>query len=420
MVARSPRSSPARRGAALAAALALVALVVPFAPRSAEAAPLSLANVVERARASGPVAQTSRAEVRVASETRAAAPLPPLLNPTLEILVDRGKYTKDVQVVAQLYLPVEMSGQRSARIEEADALVGWRKADQRRALAIAVGEAVAAYGEVLVAEQRVRDATEGEKNARDEAAYYRGRFDARDATSVDVALADGELARWKQARAEAELGVARARTRLEAALGGPFELAGEAQPEVPALRYAEETVMLAKVAKDSPFLEAPGLEARFWSASRERLEADKTPPVSIVLLGGRGDLGEARYGAGVAWAFPVARKNQVEIARADAERDRALVSQSVASRTLETHARGQFRALELARQSLKTHDEVAIPAAKAVVDASVAAVKAGKIDVSRVFLARRDLAAARSRRLDALANAWTAYAGLTQLIGDLP
>jgi cobalt-zinc-cadmium efflux system outer membrane protein len=410
------------RRRAVAALLALVTSpIVALAPASAAAAPLTLPEVVERVKTKGPAALVASADVQVASATRAAAPLPVMLNPTLEVLVDRGKYTKDVQVVAQLYVPLEVSGQRSARIGEADALLKWRQADQRRAIALAVGEAVAAYGEVLVAAQRARDATDGEKIAREEAAYYRGRLEVKDATSVDVALADGEVARWLQARSEAELAVARARTRLEAALGGGVvEAPTGGSAEVPALRFADEATLVAKVAKDSPYLQTPGLEAQYWSASRDRLVADKTPPVSVVLIGGRGDYGEARYGAGFSWAFPVTRRNQVEIARADAEGDRALVTKSVAAQAVETAARGHFRALTLSREALVTHDKIAIPAALAVIDSSLAAVKAGKLDLARVFLARRDLATARARRLDALASAWSAYAGLAQLLGEVP
>lgn len=399
----------------------LAALAAPFAPSHASAAALGLPEVVERVKTKGPVALTSAADVQVATATRTAAPIPPFLNPTLEVLVDRGRATKDVQIIAQLYVPIEVSGQRSARIGEADAYLRWRQSDQRRAIASAVGEAVGAYGELLVSVERLRDATEGEKVAREESAYYRGRLEAKDATVVDVSLAEGELARWLQARSEAELSVARARTRLAAALGGgQVEAPAAGAAEVPALRYAEETTLLAKAAQSSPFLEAPGLEAQYWAASRDRLEADKTPPVSVVLIGGRGDLGEARYGAGIAWAFPVTRTNKVEIARADAERDRALVTKSVSGQAVETAARGHFQSLALSRAALATHDKVAIPAALAVVDSSLAAFKAGKIELNRVFLARRDLATARARRLDALATAWSAYAGLAQLLGELP
>lgn len=403
-------------------ALVSAALVVgALAPRVAVADPLSLADVVERARTRGPAATTSAADVRIATVNRQVAPLSPLLNPTLEVFVDRGQFTKDVQVQSQLYLPFEVSGQRSARIEEAGAFLKWRQGDQRRVVAAALGEAVSAWGDLVVAGARLRDAADGERSAREEVAYYRGRLAANDATSVDVSLADAELGRWLQARSEAEIAVTRARTRLEAALGAvEVEAPATTSPEVPELRLRTEAALAARAAQVSPFLEAPGLEAQYWGAARERLVTERTPPLSVVLLGGRGDMGEARYGAGLSWQVPVTRRNQVEIARAETERDRAVVTRAVTRQSVETAVRGHFQTLARAREALATHDRVAIPAATAVGESATAAFKAGKTDLARVFLARRDLATARARRLDSLAAAWGAYAGLTQVLGELP
>jgi outer membrane protein TolC len=54
------------------------------------------------------------------------------------------------------------------------------------------------------------------------------------------------------------------------------------------------------------------------------------------------------------------------------------------------------------------------------VSASVDGFKAGKIDITRALLARRDLAIARARRLDLIEAAWRAYADLVVISGDLP
>ena len=61
-----------------------------------------------------------------------------------------------------------------------------------------------------------------------------------------------------------------------------------------------------------------------------------------------------------------------------------------------------------------------LPALERAVYSSVEGFKLGKIELTRVLLARRDLAIARARRLDLIEAGWRAYAELTVLSGDLP
>jgi len=382
----------------------------------------TLTKVVENARTKGPMTVIAAADLKVSGSTKHAAGLPPLTNPYLELIVDRGKYTQDVTINAQLFLPLELAGQRGKRLEEVDAMVKWKSTAKEGAASAAVGEAVTAYGETLIASTRLSEAVAGEKIAREEAAYVAGRLAVNDATAVDKALADGEIARWLQSKSEAELALALAKARLAIAIGEPTvdspnesDVAG-----LPALRWKDGDALAKHLKAKSPALIAPTLEAEFYNASKEKWEAEKYTPVNLILTAGRGDLGEIRYGAGLAWTFPVFRKNQAEIAKADAEKGRALSAREVIANAIDARARGLFAAYTVARSALTTSDTVAIPAAQAVVDSSMAAWKAGKLELTRVFLARRDLATARSRRLDMIAVGYRTYGELAGLLGELP
>jgi cobalt-zinc-cadmium efflux system outer membrane protein len=415
-------NSLVRRVATLSLSAFTFALAL-LAPARSDAAPFpTLAKVVERAREKGPLTVFAAADLKVSASTKPAAGLPPLTNPYLELIVDRGKYTQDVTIDARLFLPLELAGQRGKRIDEVDALVKWKSTAKEGAAAAAVGEAVAAYGESVIAATRLRDALTGEKTAREEAAYVAGRLAANDATAVDKALADGEVARWLQSKSEAELALALAKARLAIAIGepsvdSPSETDGAA---LPALRWKDADALVAHLKTSSPALLAPTLEASFYSASRDKWEAEKYTPVNLILTGGRGDLGEVRFGAGLAWTFPVFRKNQAEIAKADAEKGRALTARDVIANALDARARGLFAAYTVARNALHVSDSEALPAAETVVSASTTAWKAGKLELTRVFLARRDLATARSRRLDMMAVGFRTYGELAGLLGELP
>lgn len=404
----------------------LVALVVPSLamPALADAAPLPTATEVARkAREKGPLTLLAAAEVKLAGSQKAAAGLPPLTNPYLEVFVDRSKDTSGVAAVqANLWLPIELAGQRDKRLAEIDGLVAWKKTARAAAAAAAVGEAVTAWGELAIALAHRKEALAGEKIAREESAYVKGRLEAKDATAVDAAVAEGEVARWVQSKVEADITVSTAKARLSIAIGEPTLEAPDDAPviELPPLPWKDDAALVAKLDASSPVLLAAEQEATFFLASKDRWEVEKYAPVNLILSAGRTDLGAFKYGVGLAWSFPVLRKNQAEIARADAEADRAKAAKLIATTALHARAKGAFAAYTAARTALDTVDTLALPAAQAVVDASVTAWKAGKLEATRVFLARRDLATARARRLDVAAIGYRAYGELAGLIGEVP
>ncbi len=395
-----------------------------FVSGLAQAAALPpLSEVVEKARTRGPLTLVAAAEIKVAGSLRAGAGLPSLTNPYLEVFVDRSKSTVGgVAVQANLWLPIELAGQRGQRIGEVDGLVAWKKSAYAVATAASIGEAVTAWGELAVALARRGEARAGEKIAREEAAYVKGRLDAKDATTVDLAVAEGEVGRWVQSKVEADIAVATTKTRLAIAMGEiSLEAPDEAPPVMlPAIRWKDDTALVKHIDEHSPVLLAAEKETAFFLASKERWEVEKNNPVNFIFSAGKTDTGAVLYGVGLAWSFPVIRKNQSEVARADAEADRAQATKLVARTALVARGKGAFAAYVASRAALETVDAIALPAAQAVVDSSVAAWKAGKLDPGRVFLARRDLATARARRLDVVAVGFKAYGELAGLVGEVP
>ncbi|MGZ3421080.1 MAG: TolC family protein [Polyangiales bacterium] len=382
----------------------------------------TLSQAADRARTKGPAARLAAADVKVAGATEHAAGLPPLTNPYLEVFVDRSTQHGPATIQGNLWLPIELSGQRDGRIGEVSALVAWKSMALSAAAADAVGEATAAWGEVIVAHARKRHASAGEAIAKEEAAYMSARLDAKDATLADVALAKGEVARWIQAKAEADVAYAIAKARLSVAIGDP-DLEDPTAPihvDLPALRWKDGDAMAKHLAEASPVLKAGALEAAAFLASKTRWQREAWAPVNLILSVGRGEAGDLRLGGGVAWTFPFLRKNQAEVGKAQAEADRAENARVIMAATIAARAKGFYAAYDMARKALATIDDVAIPAAESVVESSLLAFRAGKLDPSRVFLARRDLATARDRRLDLATAAFRAYAELASLLGELP
>ena len=397
--------------------------VLSLAPRAAHAELPTLERTVQLARARALAVLDAEGELGVAGAQMAGARQSAIGNPYADIQVDQGlKDGQQLQALAYGYIPVDVAGQRGARIEEADKLVAWRKLGLVDARAISTGEAITAYGALVVGTQRVVEATTGEQFAREEAKYFAGRLEAKDTTVYEKALADAEVARWVQQRAEAELASGSARARFSLVTGSAQV---DAPPKnvallPPALRASWDDAHVARVVDRAPVLARAAAERAYWDASVERYKTERVPPVSLELIGGRGAAGEARVGGGLVVTLPVTRRYQGEIARA--EHGRAHVERGVPlyRNMVTARVRAARDAIATATRAVTELDKSGIPAFETAVAAAQEAYKAGKLEISRVLLARRDLATARSRRLDLLDAAWRAYADLATFSGDLP
>jgi outer membrane protein TolC len=365
----------------------------------------------------------ARAEVGVAAAARKGASVPGIDNPYLETFVN-GPVAQGSQVEMQtnLWLPIEVSGQRSARLGAADALQQWRAQGVIDAQGRATALAVTAYGNALVAAARLAEAQEGERDARKELEWFVARAAAGDATAVDRNLAEAEVARWVQAGAEASMDLVGAREQL-AALTDRADIAAPpsgSPADPPPVARASFDALLGAGLDRAPALRALTFEGAYWSAERERASTEKFPPVSVIGTVGRDRQGGVVVGGGLAWTFPVLRRNQAQVLHADAQRARAEALRATTRRVLEARARGAMDTYTVGEDALASLAREGIPAAQRVVEATYAAYKAGKLELARVLAARRDLAASQARRLSLMAVVWQAYGELTAIGGGLP
>lgn len=404
-----PDSSPSGEGEEIA--------FPPEEPDGPGAAVPSLARVMELARARAPAVSVAGAEVEVGRASLVGARLLPLDNPYLEVFADRGTQgaTRDITVQSNLWLPVEVSGQRERREAEASALVAWRRAEVGSARAAALAGAVRAYGQLAVAEARIRTLAELADVAREEAAYYQGRLDAGDVTIADAQLAELELAKHRVALAEGRADRVRALTALGLATGATYTDGPSGGPEPPPPRGAP-----APNAGALPAVKVSEAQARYHAREKDRQAVEAHTPLNLILSMGRGDLGELRVGGGVAWTFPVLRRNQGEQARAEANRRKALLERDLKKKVAATTVAGLTRERAQVRKAIEAITKVAEPAAQAAVDAAVATQQAGKGDLLRVLSARRDLALLKARRLELLQREWNLVGDLVAITGDLP
>jgi outer membrane protein TolC len=287
--------------------------------------------------------------------------------------------------------------------------------------ALATSDIVSAYGEYVVNASRVSEASTGEASARDEATYFQGRFEAKDTTLYEKSIAEAEIARWVQARAEAELRVASTRARFGQLVGtADIDPPSGAPITPPQLRGAWDDAFIAKIADKAPIVSRMLAEKNYWEASIERYEREKAPPVTFEVIAGRGGQGEARFGVGAVITAPVTRRFQGEIARAEKGRLHAIRHIDLYRNVAVTRMRAARDSLASVNKALSELDKSGIPSLERAVSSSMEGFRAGKVDLTRAMLARRDLAVARARRLDLLESAWRAYADLVVFSGEMP
>lgn len=380
----------------------------------------SLDEAIKRARKHAPLSVEAEGQVAVARTSQLGARVLPLGNPQIEVIAGRQRFA-EFEFDAKLYLPVEVSGQRGARIAESEKLIGWSGTSRDERLAQLTGEVTTAWGMAVVSAARVKQARLAAEDAQREMEWVSARQDLGAATIAERSFAEAEVARWFQVGAEADVGLGQAQTHLAQLVAMPrVDLPEPGAVPAPVFRFAAEEPLLAHMLEVAPALRALGAESQFWGASVVRLQKERTPPVSLVVSGGRGDLGEPRVSGGLAWALPTFRRNQGEIGRAQSEASRAEAVLGATREALVTRLRGDWRVLVAAREALERLEKVGLPANERLVEAATASWRAGKSELVQVIIARRDLASARLRRLDLVETIWRMYGDIAALMGELP
>ena len=399
---------------------------LPTTVRAAEAgtaadsdAPALLDKLVKLARERAPDVALGRAALSASRSSYASANLAPLGNPSLEVKADRGTQgvTKDITIDASLWLPVELSGQKQGRGREARDYVRLHEAWLAQARAVATGRTVRAYGALAVATTRTRVLEEILAGARAESEHYAARLAAGDATERDAALAALEAARHEVLLSETQRDVVHSAGELLDLTGWAHSEGSVLDATMPGRR---PRAPIAARDVRTPTTLALEEQARYYGSAAERIRREAWAPLSLGLTGGRGDYGEARFGAGVGYAFPVFRANQAERARAEAERARALEELSLRQRLIARRIDLVERELVAVARAIELVTGSALPAATRAVNAATETHRAGKGDWLSVLVSRRDLSALSLRRLELLDKSWSLLGELSELTGEVP
>lgn len=378
--------------------------------------------VLETARNRAPEVVSQQGSLRVAEASMAGANLVQLGNPYLEVFADRRTSAgAGLGVQANLWLPLDLSGQRGRRVSESEALTSWQRTGLAASAAIAEGKALAAYGAVMVAMERARFLSALVIATKEEASYYEGRLKHGDATVREAKMAAVEVARNTVALEEVRADLTRSLTQLAALLAVPRMPDPTGPLESPPLElWADVENTAADLAAKSPAVLAATREADYFHNVRRRQAVEAHAPVNLILSAGRGELGESRIGGGLSWTFPTLRRNQGEQAQAIAQQNRALTERQVNEVRTYATLRGIAEEHVEVQKALQDLEQNGEPAAQAALDASLAVHRAGKGDLLFILSARRDLALMKASALLLVQREWNLLADFVALTGRTP
>src|SRR3569623_989473 len=383
----------------------------------------ALAVAVESAAARPASVKEAIGASGVAEAQGVGARLSALGNPYLEVFADRtaARREPDATWQSNLWLPVEVSGQRAHRIAENDRLKEWRAAELTAAGVDGVATMVARYGRAVVAAERVRFLEAIGGSSRQESAMYEARLKGGDVTVREAKRAAVERSRNRMALGTARSDLARALAGVARLLDGPAALSPPLHDEGPPAALWELAARdPGSLVTHSPRLLALEREGAYFGAQATRQTEDSQAPLNVILSAGQGTDGSARLGGGLAWTFPLLRRNQGEHARALAERARSLDVAAALRRELGAALQGLLVERDQVRSALAELRDHGEPAAEAALEAARSAAQAGKGDLLHVVTARRDLVSVRASGLDLEQREWSLLAELVSLSGRSP
>jgi cobalt-zinc-cadmium efflux system outer membrane protein len=388
------------------------------APRATEpTGPLTLKAALKLALGANAELSAAGRELEAIEATIIQAQVRP--NPELATSIeDTRRATRITRL--QLNQPIELGGKRAARIDAAERGRDAASAelDIKRAEIHAI--VVAAFYDVLVAQERLRLAQASVELAQraTSAASRRvaaGKVSPVEETRARVAEA-GVRVEWTLAGSE----LATARKRLAGTWGNAmprFERVEgdlEALPPLPALADLNSRLVT------SPKLLRARIEVDRRQALEEVERSRRIPNVTVSLGAMRNEqVGLDQAIVGVSIPIPMFDRNQGNLLealrRTDKSRDELSVTEIRLSNELaQTHER-----LNTARQEVVSLQRDILPGAQSAYDAATKGFELGKFSFLEVLDAQRTSFQAKSQYLRALAEAYRSAAEIERILGEI-
>lgn len=362
-----------------------------------------------------PVLKAASLEIDATNAAAVQASVYP--NPVLSTeLEDTRKSTRKTTVLVGI--PLEVSGQRGARMSAAASGRTVASAELANARAEVHGNVIQTFFEVVIAQERWTIAQ----------ATYELAAKASDVAGKRVAagkVSPVEETRAQVAQANSALEITDAKSELSAARYALAATWGNSEPifskalatlsDVPS--RPEWSVLEAKLAK-SPQLGVASAEVTRREALAA-LEQSRSHVIPTLNFGTKRDqeLGRTELVIGLSIPLPLFDRNQGNIGEALSRTEKARTTMDATRVRLSTELHRAFTRLNAARESLQSLNSTILPGAERAYKAATRGFEAGKFSFLEVLDAQRTFFQARAQYLTVLANAYAAAAAIDRIVG---
>jgi cobalt-zinc-cadmium efflux system outer membrane protein len=390
----------------------------------ADFASLSLRQAVDRALARNPIVIESTLEWRraqgVADGVAGVLVENPVVSAESGVRRDQGWKGNQPSLALRLEQPIDVLGQAGARRQAAQDVVTLAQARLALAKAEIAARTHTVYVMAQVAATRVLLDQERLATARQTAEALQMRVRLGASSDIDLRMAQAEVGRAEAALHNAQARVTRATLGLRELLELPASAAARTRDALlpPSAntqpRDGQQGIFAHHVAVQA-------IEKRRLAIDSDiaRLERERLPRIAVGLAAERPSEQERFLGFGLSVSPGLWRRNQIPLAEARVERERAEYEKAVTLAGLERRWTAlvddqaqRWAELEAVERTLGHEEEV-----RKLVRAGW---EAGKFDFLRVLLAERSVADTKQARLDLWADLWSNTIEMNRLLGREP
>jgi len=339
-------------------------------------------------------------------------------NPTVSTLVEDTR-SATRQTTVSVEQPFELGDKRTTRMKAADVRYDAATAGFELKKADIHANVIAAFYDVLAAQERqkiAQSSLEIARQARDAASkrVQAGKISPVEETKSRVAES-GAMIEANQAAST----LTSARKRLTALWGNPFPRFNRAEGQVETIRAIPLLADLTALLDNAPAIKSARLEIDARQAQANIEKTRQTPDLTVSVGARRNDelnLNQAVLGLSI--PIPVFDRNQGNLQEALSRTDKARDQLAALRIQLETQLAEAYERLNSARQSVRTLQDEILPGAQSAFDAASQGFAFGKFNFLDVLDAQRTLFQAKSQYISALSEAHQAEADIERILGD--
>ncbi|MCY1061394.1 TolC family protein [Nannocystis sp. SCPEA4] len=331
------------------------------------------------------------------------------------------------ELQATLQQPIEIGRERSLRIKAGREYREYLDKELAQVRWTTHAQVHYAYNTALIAKERARTAARTQQFAERLLDIASRRQQAGEISRLRVRVAEGELARARQAKLAADLNFRLACIHLAEMAGWPSgQLIAPAGELGDPIKVRDPEDLIANVQKEHPALKAREAQVELGEARAKSAKRDRLPEPWIGIYAGRerepntpAHIPGSKIVLGMLTIpLPFFKRNQLARAQTKAELSVANTELEVTRYQLALNARRAVDAINTAAERVRTYSREVVPRFEENLQLLQRAFELGEVDIIEVFVARENFLRIQTEALDAYGTYFDAMYTLETIIGQ--